>query len=519
VTAPLRTRPGLWLFILLVCAYAATFGGRLYSGDGIEMWRTAAGLLLRGDLALEQDSSGRSWGYPGPDGRRYSPYALGLSLAEVPFVAAGKAAGALLPLDERRREQVDWAAAVAVNLFVTAGCGLLVYLIGAEAGFGLRAAVSAAVLYGLGTMAWVYSKHDFAEPLCALALAGAVWLLLRYRRDPRAWLLAAAGAMNGYTFFTKYQMVVYSPILVVWLLLATDLRTRRVRDLLRPLAVFLVPGLLFGIANLAVNHARFGTWMSTGYGNQGAIFAGWTHVPTGLFGLLLSPGKGLFWYCPLVLASLFAWPAFHRRSPVLSLLSAAIAAATILMFAPLWWWHGDWAWGPRYLVIPLPFMVLPLLGWLDRTPGGVAGRAQALRRRALIAFLLVAAIAVNFLGITVNFFFPLQAYSDAGMVHDRWNFVPGLSPLRYHLHVVRSWLARARGQDAEDFVYVKWRDGELSEERIPSGEYLKDPDFFFFRPRGSRAEQGALSLVGLLFVAGAWGAWRKLGRSLETLSP
>ncbi|HXI02611.1 MAG TPA: glycosyltransferase family 39 protein, partial [Candidatus Saccharimonadales bacterium] len=496
-------RPGLWLFATLACAYMVTFGGHLYSGDGIEMWRTAASLVRHGDLALEQDTPGRTWGYAGADGRRYAPYALGLSVVEAPFYAAGRAAGAALGLEGTSREKIDWAAGVLANVPVTALTGLLVFLVGLAAGYSRRASASAGLLYGLGTMAWVYSKHDFAEPLCALALLGCVWFLLRFRERGALADLVAAGALNGFSFFTKYQMVIYTPILLAFILLATPAKGRRGAPLVRILGAFLLPGLLFGLANLYVNHLRFGTWLHTGYGNQGEIFAGWTHVPIGLFGLLLSPGKGLFWYSPLLLAAPFAWRAFHRRSPALSLLGGAIAAATVLMFAPLWWWHGDWSWGPRYLVIPLPFLVLPFLAWLDPSPGGRPARIRSPKVRAVIAGLLVAAVFVNFLGAGVSFFFPLQALTDAGNVHDDWNFLPGLSPLRFHAHVVMGWIRRAAGHPAHDFVYRKWRDGALTDERIPVDAFDKGSDFFFFRSRGSGAESAALVLAGLLFGAGA----------------
>src|SRR5262249_16855297 len=135
--------------------------------------------------------------------------------------------------------------------------------------------------------------------------------------------------------------------------------------LVRRSLAFLLPGLPLGLLNLAVNHARFGAWLETGYANQGAIVAGVGHLPDGLFGLLLRPGQGPPWYSPTLAAGPFAWRAFHRRDPEVARLAAGAVALTLGLFAPLWWWHGDWAWGPRYLVLVLPVLVLPLAEWLD----------------------------------------------------------------------------------------------------------------------------------------------------------
>jgi hypothetical protein len=512
-------RAGLWLFLLLSAIYLLTFGGHFYSGDGIEMWRTSVSLVLRGELALEQDTPGRTWGYPGADGRRYSPYALGLSLVEAPFYVLGRTVSASLPLDDRGRERLMWASTTSVNVFISAAGALLLYLIGIGVGYSRRASAGVSMLYGLGTMAWVYSKHDFAEPLCVLCLLGAACLLVRLRPGAGIGLLILAGAFNGYSFFTKYQMVIYTPILVAYLLLATPVRERRGVSLAKALAAFLLPGLLFGLANLYVNHAKFGDWLTTGYDRQGEIFAGWGYFPVGLFGLLLSSGKGLFWYNPLLLAVPFAWPAFHRRTPALSWLAGGIFGATLLMFSPLWWWHGDWAWGPRYLLIPLPFLVLPLLGWLDTERGPVPDVAKRRRRRRALAILLLLAFGVNFLGLGVNFFYYVQAITGMGKVHDQWHFQPGLSPLRYHAHMVKVWILGAAGLEIPDFRYRSWKDGAFSEERISMDQNARGPDFFFARPRDSLLQQAILAITALLLGAAALFSAMRLRAALGEGSP
>jgi len=81
----------------------------------------------------------------------------------------------------------------------------------------------------------------------------------------------------------------------------------------------------------------------------------------GLYGLTLSPGKGLLWYTPLFFASLAAWPAFFRRHRIEALLAAAVVVVNILFYAPWYLWWGGHSWGPRFLVTVLPFAALPLV--------------------------------------------------------------------------------------------------------------------------------------------------------------
>lgn len=508
------SRAALRLFLFLSCVYLATAGGHFYTGDGIEMFKTAESLVKHGDLVVRPGPTGRAWGYEGRGGERYSPYALGLSVLEAPLYAIARGVASLAPLQEPAKERLGQAAALSANAFVTAGTSVLILILLVGAGYSRRAAAGTALLYGLGTMAWVYAKHDFAEPLAAFCLLGAATFLVRAeggRHETRALLLA--GALNGYAFFTKYQMVLYTPLLLALLAHPFRERFRNGGALVRRAAIFLLPGLLFGLANLYVNHLRFETWLSTGYERQGEIVAGLGQIPVGLFGLLLSPGKGIFWYCPLLLALPFAWARFHARSPVLSWLGGGVIALTLAIFTPLWWWHGDWAWGPRYLLVALPFLALPLAALID--DGAALGRVVAgrVRGRHLMTCLLIAALAVNGLGLAVSFFPYIQALEDLDppKFHDEWNFIPGLSPLRFHAHVVLGWARSALGGEIPDFTYRAWSEGEFKELTLrvggPSGKALR-PDSFFFQPRESfteRAIQGAcgLALIAVALVLGA----------------
>jgi hypothetical protein len=85
-----------------------------------------------------------------------------------------------------------------------------------------------------------------------------------------------------------------------------------------------------------------------------------------LIGLLVSPGAGLFFYFPLAILLPFGIKYMYKDHKALFLLFAYILVINWLDVGTLsfgfepYAWSGHIAWGPRYLVPVLPFIVLIL---------------------------------------------------------------------------------------------------------------------------------------------------------------
>ena len=81
---------------------------------------------------------------------------------------------------------------------------------------------------------------------------------------------------------------------------------------------------------------------------------------TGMFGLLFSPGVGLFIYVPILLTVFFAFPDFFKKNKMFTVLLLAIPSMFIFHFGTMNIWEGFTAWSPKYLYIIIPFLLLPL---------------------------------------------------------------------------------------------------------------------------------------------------------------
>ncbi len=79
----------------------------------------------------------------------------------------------------------------------------------------------------------------------------------------------------------------------------------------------------------------------------------------GLYGLIVSSGKGILWYCPAAVFVFFLWRPFHKRYPAISYTILASVILRILFIAGRSDWHGGFSLGPRYLVVAIPLLFIP----------------------------------------------------------------------------------------------------------------------------------------------------------------
>jgi len=225
-------------------------------------------------------------------------------------------------------------------------------------------------------------------------------------------------------------------------------------------------------AAAAYNLARYGRLTDTGYRSPEDLPF---HAPllTGLEGLLVSPGKGLLWYCPLVVLALALWPLLMRRRRAEGLLALGIIAPTLVVFAtyPVWWGGHDW--GPRYLLPLLPLVLLPLVF----APEVLARRAVA---RRLAVALVALSVTVQVLGVAVDGERFLQTGFNTPVQEQQTLWVAGDSPLLAHVWLLGYDAARvaAPGATARMLTGYPWRHatGTSLSQRIA----IDTPDFDYW---------------------------------------
>jgi len=121
--------------------------------------------------------------------------------------------------------------------------------------------------------------------------------------------------------------------------------------------------------NLWYNYYRYGSVFETAYQLiaklTGIDFFSGTPLLTGLSGFLISPGKGFFFYSPVALLFFFGIKSFLKKHLELSLCFICTMLSYLFFLSKNIYWHGDWAWGPRYLLVITPFFIIPIAEFLE----------------------------------------------------------------------------------------------------------------------------------------------------------
>jgi len=332
---------------------------RIASGDTVAASLVPFSLWLDGSVTadrfypyLAEHAPNQTQGFHLKGGRAWSAYPIAVPLLIAPLYGP---AALVVRAGGWDTERIVLLAGVLEKLAASLVASLsvaLFYLLARRLTSPRRAAL-VALIYAFATETWTISsqalwQHGGGE----LAVIAGLFALVRPRET-------AAGVAAGLAAAIRPTNGLFVAALLAWLVAA--------RRKPREFAMAAAAPLLLGIATLAYNLHVFGR--ITG-GHSAAFDA---PLASGLAGLLVSPGRGLLVYTPVLLFSflgLWAWWRDRARwSGPIWPVSAIFAVALVLATSrwPVWW--GGHCYGPRLLTDALPCLVLlivPALDWISR---------------------------------------------------------------------------------------------------------------------------------------------------------
>lgn len=376
----------------------------------------------------------------GEDFLYYFPY--GPSVFAAPFVAvAAIFQPALLtrPLAFSTRLEV-----VIASLFV-ALTSLLLYAIARQQGLSITRASLLTLLFAFGTSAWsTASRALWQHGPSMFLLTLTLFLVLRAKKRP-AWVVYASIPL-ALSFVVRPTNSLSVLALSLWVFVCYRPYFWR----------FCVLGLSIALLFLAVNLHEYHTFLPPYFLPERVGHR--QHLVEALLANLVSPGRGLIVYTPVVLLSLYAaWlrAKSHRLGALDISLLAVLGAHWVLISSFPRWWAG-WSFGPRLFTDVFPYFWYFLIGFF-----------QEIEHTAHRKFLWSACAVLALWGV---------------FVHGRGALEPA---------TFAAWSARPVNVDLDQGRIWDWydppflRNFTLADRLIPAELRANPSSIFLYRPPGS----------------------------------
>lgn len=384
------------LYLLLLGVYLLSYSGIFHNPDEVTAFAVTENMVKFGRFTAGQPATGRELtplGKRGVDGGWYSDKGIGISLLAAPlYWFALKVPGFGLS-----------QTVMLLNALLTAGSGTLLLLYTRRLGYSLDISVVVALLFGLCTMTWVYSKYFFSDTPAGFSLLAAAYFLLCFKDRASTFYAALAGGFLGLSVAIRGANLLAFPLFLAYLFCVGRLRggpggSRPWGVVWRSLLAFSLPFLAYCLLVALYNHVRFGDVLDFGYPDEFN-----TPLLMGLSAFLFSLDRSLFLYSPLLIASLVGVPIFLRKHSNEGMIALSLAILYLFLYSK---WDVFWAgpvWGPRYLIQIVPFLMLFIAPLVE----GLAGK------RAFAFYLLsIFSAIIQLMGIGFNRFHYLQLHGQ-----------------------------------------------------------------------------------------------------------
>lgn len=393
----------LLLFFLFISAFFITSDYNLSTSMDTEVFRTAISVVDRGSFGLEEKALVCKIGL---DGKYYYVEGLLIMLLGAFFYLLAKVFG-FFP-----RATV----AIANQVVMPVAC-ILLYAIGRRLGYSRRTSLWLAIIFGFATMAFVHAKFLFPEPLTILFFLAAVYYLIRFRQEGSSKWIFLCGCFTGATILVRTDSVlfIFGISLGVLYLLWQKMKDRSpfsTRQALVQAVAYGLPLAFFLFVFFYYNYARFGNIMDTGYELEYQILGEELRYPArlldigetlkGLFGMWIVPNRSMFFINPVLIFFFFRAKKFWKTYRFESLVMGFIFVVYVYLYAnrgPAGF-AGSAAWGMRYMLPVVPFLVLPIGIFLEDI---FAGKDRRKGLRVLFYAVLAVSVLFQLLGTAINY--------------------------------------------------------------------------------------------------------------------
>jgi hypothetical protein len=360
----LKNKIYLFVFIFFWSVLAILNNG-MDSSEGIFHYDIALQFWKYGQLGFDTAKQGVFT--VAPNGKIYASHEIGNTLLLMPvafinFVIGNILAGKIDAEKIYRIQQFILSFQAGFYTSITLTCFFGILRTHFKKSF--RDSFIAACLLCFTTFTLTYSRILFDGVLCSTLITASFWMLGFYREKKQSRYIYFCFILLGLSVITRLSMVIPTFVSIVYLFyLIPGSFYQRFLNCVRPMIVFL-PFLAW---QLWYNFLRTGMMFKSPvqmpqYYENNALDG---NLLIGLGGLLISPGKSIFLYAPLLVFSVIFIRKFWKDYPKETIYLVSISILWLLLHGRLRSWYGASGWGPRHMITILPMMFLPVGVYLE----------------------------------------------------------------------------------------------------------------------------------------------------------
>jgi hypothetical protein len=232
----------------------------------------------------------------------------------------------------------------------------------------------ASLAFSLGTSIWPITTMVFIHGASVFLSLVSVYLILNTFRagsivgsKKTTIRLAIAGLSLGLASFVEYAAALFLIPLMVFILVESR-KFRTVVRAARSLAPFSLPFLVGPLLQLIYNKIAFGNPLifpeevklsgSTSLTSQFNLVA----IPLHMIFYVLSPYRGLLFFSPILALGAYGLYLMSKRQDLksTSILFFSLFILILIFYSSWRDWGGGLAYGPRFLILGLPYLAIPI---------------------------------------------------------------------------------------------------------------------------------------------------------------
>ena len=306
------------------------------------------------------------------------------------------------------------------------------FLISKTYGYSVKTSLILVFLFSLSTTFWAYTQTSLnVVPFIFFILIG-FFFYRKFQETNSHFNLILTAIFFGLGFLTRQDAILFIIPFFVFILITSFRKNPKLKTFVKTFLSFVIPAVSSYVITQIIRHVRVGDIPE---GSRPPVMVIATDIAIGatnepilerMFGLLFSPGAGLFIYAPILFTCFVGFFDFYKKNKFDCILMISFAVSFVFLYGANVYWHGFIGWGPRYLLPIVPFLILPLGASIEKRTNfffkipiillGVVGFLINL------VYLLqdVAYFVWGFFGSDERGLYSLARKTDVDGVHDLW---------------------------------------------------------------------------------------------------